>query len=146
MTKWYYHGTTLKGHHAIQRTGFIMPQSGKTYQNKIFLADNDAYARRITFIKHAEHQGETIVVYKIHKNVLKRKLIADGSKHISNMISFGDKTLAYAEPIDINQSRVLVDAAPYYLKLPAGVSIFRDGSSTGFTFTPEAAAIYGIEV
>jgi hypothetical protein len=145
MSKWFYHGTTLEGYHAIQKAGFIMPRSGKTYTDQIFLADNDAYARRITFIKHAQHQNETIVVYKIHRDVLRRKLLKDGSKHISNMLSFGDKTWCYPEPIDISHDLVLVGAAPYYLNLPEGVSIIRDGKSTGFSFTKEAADQFGIE-
>ena len=39
-----------------------MPRTGKTYTNQIFLCDNDAYARRVTFIKHAQEQGDVIVV------------------------------------------------------------------------------------
>jgi hypothetical protein len=142
MSKWYYHGTTLEGHNQIQKSGFIMPRTGKTYTNQIFLCDNDAYARRVTFIKHAREQGEIIVVYKIHKNNLRRKLLKDGSKHISKMLSFGDPTWCYPEPIDIGSDTVLVGAAPYYLNLPEGVSIVRDGSSTGFSFTKEAAQEY----
>jgi hypothetical protein len=34
---------------------------------------------------------------------------------------------------------VLVGAAPYYLNLPQGVSIVRDGTSTGLVFNPNAA-------
>ena len=145
MTKWFYHGTTWEGYKQIQKTGFIMPSSGNTYTNQIFLADNDAYARRVTFIKHAQEQGEVIVVYKIHRNCLRRKLLRDGSRHISEMLSFGDKTYCYPEPIDITDERVLVGAAPYRLNLPEGVSIVRDGSSTGLSFTPEAYALYHIE-
>jgi len=142
MTKWFYHGTTLEGYKAIQTDGFIRPQSGKTYQNKIFLADNDHYARRITFIKHAKEQGETIVVFKIHRDALRRKLLTDGSRHISNMLSFGEKTWCYSEPIDISHDKVLVAAAPFVLNLPEGVSIVRDGHSTGLSFTSEAKKLY----
>jgi hypothetical protein len=142
MSKWFYHGTTLEGYHAIQKAGFIMPRSGKTYTNQIFLCDNDAYARRVTFIKHAQEQGEVIVVYKIHKNNLRRKLLKDGSKHISNMLSFGDKTWCYSAPIDISSDTVLVGAAPYFINLPHGVSIVRDGSSTGLSLSQAAAKEY----
>ena len=140
MAKWFYHGTTLEGYRAIQRDGFIRPQCGNTYQGKIFLAENDSYARRVTFIKHAKVQGEVIVVYKIHRDALRKKLLTDGSKHISNVLSLGDKTWCYPEPIDINSDKVLVGAAPYVLNLPEGVSIVRDGKSTGFSFTPDAYA------
>ena len=139
MSKWYYHGTTLEGYRQIQRDGFIMPRSGNTYTNKIFLAESDSYARRVTFIKHAQAQGETIVVFKIHKNHLRKKALTSGEKHISNMLSLGEKTWAYSEPIDIASDLVLVGAAPYVLNLPEGVSIHRDGPSTGLSFTPEAA-------
>lgn len=142
MSKYYYHGTTLAGYHAIQKTGFIMPRTGKTYTNQIFLCDNDAYARRVTFIKHAQEQGDVIVVYKIHKNNLRRKLLKDGSKHISNMLSFGDPTWCYPEPIDVSSDTILVGAAPYYLNLPEGVSIVRDGTSTGLSFSQSAAKEY----
>jgi hypothetical protein len=142
MSKYFYHGTTLAGYHAIQKSGFIMPQTGKTYTNQIFLCDNDAYARRVTFIKHAQEQGEVIVVYKIHKNNLRRKLLTDGSKHISKMLSFGDATWCYPQPIDISSDTVLVAAAPYHLNLPEGVSIVRDGTSTGLSFSQSAAKEY----
>lgn len=142
MNKWFYHGTTLAGYNEIQKTGFILPRTGKTYTNQIFLADNDAFARRVTFIKHAQEQGETIVVYKISRECLRRKLIKDGSRHISNMLSFGDKTYCYPEPINVMDDRILVGMAPYFLNLPDGVSIVRDGSSTGLSFTPEAQALY----
>lgn len=146
MSKYYYHGTTLAGYHAIQKAGFILPQSGKTYTNQVFLCDNDAYARRVTFIKHAQEQGEVIVVYKIHKNNLRKKLLKDGSRHISNMLSLGDPTWCYSEPIDVTSDTVLVGAAPYYLNLPEGVSIVRDGSSTGLSFSQQASEEYGIEI
>ena len=142
MSKYYYHGTTLAGYHTIQKTGFIMPRTGKTYTNQIFLCDNDAYARRVTFIKHAQEQGDVIVVYKIHKNNLRKKLLKDGSKHISNMLSFGEPTWCYPEPIDVSSETVLVGAAPYYLNLPQGVSIVRDGTSTGLGFSKQAAKEY----
>jgi hypothetical protein len=145
MTKWFYHGTTLEGHKAIQSTGLILPRSGRTYKDQIFLADNDHYARRVTFIKHAQEQGEVIVVYKIHRDALRRKLLRDGSKHISYNLSWGDSTWCYPEPIDIAHPKVLVAAAPFYLNLPEGVSIVRDGPSTGFSFTKEAAERFGIK-
>jgi hypothetical protein len=145
MSKYYYHGTTLAGHDAIQKTGYIMPQSGRTYTNQIFLCDNDKYARRVTFIKHAQKQGEIIVVYKIHKNNLRKKLLKDGSRHISKMLSFGEPTWCYSEPIDISSDTILVGAAPYYLNLPEGVSIGREGSSTGLIFTAEAAEQFSID-
>jgi hypothetical protein len=145
MTKWFYHGTTLKGYEAIQKSGFILPSSGNTYKNQIFLCDNDQYARRVTFIKHAQAQGEVIVVYKIHRDCLKRKLIKDGSRHISSMLSFDDKTYCYPEPIDISHDKVLVGAAPYYLNLPEGVRIVREGKATGFAFdNDEIAEKYGV--
>jgi hypothetical protein len=146
MTKWYYHGTTLAGYQAIQQAGSIQPQSGRTYQNQVFLAESDQYARRVTFLKHAQQQGEVIVVYKIHRNNLKRKLLKDGSRHISNMLSFGEPTWCYPEPIDVFSDTVMVGAAPYYLNLPEGVRIGRDGTSTGLIFTPEAAEQYGIDI
>lgn len=145
MTKYYYHGTTLAGYHAIQRTGFILPQSGKTYTNQVFLCDNDRYARRVTFLKHAQQQGDTIVVYKIHKNNLRKKLLTDGSRHISPMLSFGEPTWCYPEPIDVMSDTVMVGVAPYFLNLPEGVSIGRDGPSTGLIFTAEAAVRFGID-
>jgi len=145
MSKYYYHGTTLAGHHAIQKTGYIMPQSGKTYTNQVFLCDNDKYARRVTFIKHAQQQGDVIVVYKIHKNNLRKKLLRDGSRHISTMLSFGEPTWCYSQPIDIAGDTVWVGAAPYFLNLPEGVSIARDGPSTGLIFTAEAAQEFGID-
>jgi len=145
MSKWFYHGTTLEGYRKIQSDGFIMPQSGNTYKDKIFLADTDAYARRVTFIKHAQNQGDTIVVYKIHRDVLRRKLLADGSRHISNMLSLGDKTWTYPEPISVFDNKVLVGSAPYFLNLPEGVRIARDGAATGLAFTPEAARQFGVE-
>jgi hypothetical protein len=55
------------------------------------------------------------------------------------MLSFGDPTWCYPEPIDISSDTVLVGAAPYYLNLPEGVSIVRDGSSTGLGFSAKAA-------
>ena len=146
MSKYYYHGTTLAGYHAIQKCGYIMPQSGKTYTNQVFLCENDAYARRVTFIKHAQQQGEVIVVYKIHKNNLRKKLLKDGSRHISRMLSLDNPTWCYPEPIDVTSDTVLVGAAPYYLNLPEGVSIVRDGSSTGLSFSQQAAEEYGIEI
>lgn len=144
MPKYFYHGTTLEGYRAIQADGFIRPQSGNTYTNQVFLSGNDAYARRVTFIKHSQQQGETIVVFKIPKYVLKKKFLSDGSKHISNMLSFGDKTWCYSQPIKITDE-ILVGAAPYTLNLPEGVSIQRDGKKTGLSFTKEAAEYWGIE-
>lgn len=141
MPSHYYHGTTVEGYNAIMRDGYIRPQNGNTYENKIFLAGNDKYARRVTFIKHAKHQGETIVVFKIPKYLLKKKYITDGSKHTSNMLSWGDKTYCYSQPIQITDD-ILVGSAPFTLNLPEGVNIFRDGKSTGFTFTKEAAIKY----
>lgn len=145
MSKWYYHGTTVEGYKQIQKDGFIMPRTGNTYKDKIFLADNDAFARRVTFIKHAQTQGETIVCIKIHRDVLRKKLITDGSKHISKMLSFGDKTYCYSEPIPLYHEKVFVGSAPYVLNLPEGVSIVRNGKSTGLSFTKEAADKFGIK-
>lgn len=144
MPKYFYHGTTLEGYRAIQADGFIRPQTGNTYTNKVFLAGNDAYARRVTFIKHAQTQGETIVVFKIPKYVLKKKFLSDGSKHISNMLSFGDKTWCYSQPIEITND-ILVWTEPYFLNLPEGVSIERDGNTTGISFSKEAALEWGID-
>jgi hypothetical protein len=138
MPSHYYHGTTVEGYNAIMRDGYIRPQSGNTYQNKIFLAGNDKYARRVTFIKHAKQQGETIVVFKIPKYLLKKKYISDGSKHISYNLSFGDKTYCYSQPIEITDD-ILVGSAPFTLNLPEGVDIVRVGKSTGISFTKEAA-------
>ena len=144
MPKFFYHGTTLEGYRAIQQDGFIRPQTGNTYTNQIFLAGNDRYARRVTFIKHAQHQGDTIAVFKIPKHLLKKKFLSDGSKHISNMLSLGDKTWCYSQPIEITED-ILVGADPYFLDLPPGVSIHRDGKSTGLSFSEEAAKEWGID-
>ena len=84
------------------------------------------------------------MVYRIHRDNLRRKLLTDGSRHISNMLSFGEPTWCYPEPIDVTSDTVLVGAAPYYLNLPEGVSIVRTGSSTGMAFTPERAQEFGI--
>jgi len=138
MPNHYYHGTTVEGYNAIMRDGCIRPQTGNTYQNKIFLAGNDQYARRVTFIKHAKQQGETIVVFKIPKYLLKKKYITDGSKHTSITLSFGDKTYCYSQPIEIIDD-ILVGHAPYTMNLPEGVEIVRVGKSTGLSFTKEAA-------
>jgi hypothetical protein len=138
MPRYFYHGTTKQGYEAIQKAGYIMPQSGDTYTDKVFLAGNDSYARKITFLKHAEYQGQEIVVYRIPKYVLKKKFLGDGSKHISNMLTLGDKTWTYSKPIQLT-NEIDVASAPYYLHLPEGVSIAREGKGTGFAFTKEAA-------
>lgn len=138
MPKYFYHGTTLAGYRAIQEDGYIRPSTGNTYKNKIFLAGNDAYARRVTFIKHAQAQGETIVVYKIPKYLLKKNNLSDGSAHISNQLSLGDKTWCYNKSIKLTDD-IMVGSEPYFLNLPEGVSIHRDGKKTGFSFTKEAA-------
>jgi len=39
----------------------------------------------------------------------------------------------------------LVGSAPYFLNLPEGVSIGRDGPSTGLIFTADAAERFGID-
>jgi hypothetical protein len=145
MPRYFYHGTTKQGYDAIMRDGYIRPSSGCTYTNKVFLAGNDQYARRITFLKHAQAQGETIVVFKIPRHCLKKKFLADGSKHVSRQFSFGDKTWTYNQPIEITDD-ILVAGASYTLNLPEGVSILRDSSgSTGLSFTHEAAEKFGIE-
>lgn len=145
MPRFFYHGTTQKGYEEIQKTGAIQPQSGNTYTDKIFLSGNDTYARRVTFIKHAQEQGDVIVVYKIPSYKLKKKYLTDGSKHISPMLSFGDKTWCYSKPISVKDDEILVGSAPFFLNLPEGISIYRDGKTTGFTFTEEAAKHFKID-
>lgn len=145
MPKYFYHGTTLEGYRAIQRDGEIRPSTGNTYTGKIFLAGNDEYARRVTFIKHAKQQGETVVVYKIPSYVLKKKFLTSGDKHISKSLSFGDKTWCYSQSIKITDD-ILVGSAPYTLNLPNGVSIMREeNGSTGLSFTKEAAEYFNIK-
>jgi hypothetical protein len=126
MPKFFYHGTTYKAYEDIQKSGAIEPQSGNTYTDKIFLSGNDEYARRVTFVKHAQEQGDIIVVYKIPSYKLKKKYLSDGGKHISSMLSFDDKTWCYSKPISIKDNDVLVGAAPYFLNLPEGVNIYRN--------------------
>jgi hypothetical protein len=145
MPKFFYHGTTQEGYDEIMRDGFIEPRSGRTYTDKVFLCGNDSYARRVTFLKHAQQQGETIVVFKIPKYCLKKKYIKDGSKHISDSVSFGCKTWTYCQSIEITDD-ILVGAASYTMNLPQGVEIVRDSKgSTGFSFTKEAAEQYLLE-
>ena len=126
LPKYLYHGTTLERAREIDRLGYIDVASGVTYKNLIFLADNDSYARRVTFIKHAEQQGDVIAVYRIHRSALKRSLVGNGDKHVSPSLSFGDTTYTYPERIAVHQEAVRVGAAPYTLRLPEGVSIVRD--------------------
>jgi hypothetical protein len=142
MTKWFYHGTTMDAYKLIQKDGFIRPMSGNTYQSKIFLSDNDMDARRMAFIKHAQQQGEMIVVFKIHRDALRRKLITNGEKHTA--MSAG-KVYCYSQPIDISHEKVFVAAVPFTLNLPEGVSIVRDGHKTGLSFTPKAAEKFGVK-
>ena len=60
------------------------------------------------------------------------------------MLSFGEPTWCYSQSIDVSSDTVLVGAAPYYLNLPDGVSIVRDGTSTGLAFTKEKAQEFGV--
>lgn len=143
MPGYYYHGTTVEGYKAIMRDGYIKPQDGNTYKGKIFLANNDLFARRVTFIKHAQVQGETLVVFKIPKYCLKKRYLNDGSRHTS-LMDPGDRTYTYSQPIPITDD-VLWGATPFTLRLPEGVSIIREGKKTGLVFTPEAAERFGIE-
>jgi len=141
MPKYYYHGTTVAGHEAIQKSGCIKTSSGNTYTNKVFLAGNDAYAKRITYLKHSKLPVETVVVYKIPKYLLKKKLLGDGSKHVSKNITFGDKTFTYDADIPLHDD-IWIASQQYYLNLPEGVSIVRDGAATGLSFSKEAEEKY----
>lgn len=144
MPSYFYHGTTVENYKEIMRDGFIKPQSGNTYKNKIFLAGNDLYARRVAFIKHATMQGQNIVTFKIPKYCLKKKHLSDGSKHTSKMLSFNDKTWAYGLPIEITDD-ILVGMSPFTLNLPDGVTILRSEHGTALSFTKEAAEELGLE-
>ena len=147
MPRFFYHGTTRQGYEAIQKDGFIKPSTGNTYESQIFLTNNEQFALRVTHIKHASYNGEELFLYKLPKYLLKKKYLTRGDKHISNMISLGEKTWCYSEPISIDHPDVLVsDPFPFVLNLPEGVSIHREGKGTGFSFTPEAAEKYGIEL
>lgn len=146
LPKYLYHGTTLERAQKIDVDGYIEPGSGRTYENLVFFADNDSYARRVAFIKHGKQQGETIVVYRIHRSAFTRSLVGNGDKHISKSLSFGDTTYTYPERIAVHQEAVRVGSAPYTLNLPQGVSIMRDSKgSTGLSFTEQAAKEFGIE-
>jgi hypothetical protein len=140
MPKFFYHGTTKENYESIQRDGYIQPGSGNTYNNVVFLAGNDIDARIITFLKHAKHQGEEIVVYKIPKYVLKKQFLSSGDKHTAFT---NNKTWKYSKPIPIDKTWVA--SIPTNINLPEGVTIMRDGSATGFSVTPEAARQLGIE-
>jgi hypothetical protein len=143
MPGYYYHCTTVAGYNAIISDGYIRPQDGNTYKGKIFLANNDQFARRVTFIKHAQFEQQTLVVFKIPKYCLKQRYLSDGSRH-TGLNAPGDRTYTYSQPIAITDD-VLMAAEPYALCLPEGVSIARDGKKTGLAFTPEAAKRFGIE-
>ena len=54
------------------------------------------------------------------------------------MLTLGDKTWTYSKPIQLTDE-IDVASAPYYMNLPEGVSIAREGKGTGFAFTKEAA-------
>lgn len=141
MPGYFYHGTTVENYKAIMRDGFIKPQSGNTYKNKIFLANNDLYARRVAFIKHATVQGENIVVFKIPKFCLKKKYLSDGSRHTAMSWHSRDKTWSYGLPIEITND-ILVGMAPYTLNLPEGASIVREGHSTAIVMDEDDALAF----
>jgi hypothetical protein len=130
----------MERHQQIQQDGYIKPSTGNTYADKVFLSDNDRDARLVAFIKHAKTQGETIVVYKIHRDALRRKLITNGSSHTA--MNIHGKTYCYADRIDITHPRVFVGSAPYTLNLPEGVEIVRDGKTTGLSFSGSAFEQY----
>jgi hypothetical protein len=139
--KWFYHGTTLENYAKIQADGFLDPTkgNGNLYKNTLFLTNSDKFARVMTAFKHAKYNGQEIVVYKIPGHILDKSCLTTAEGHFSqglatdpNMVSF-----KYTKPISIDDT--FVAKAPVNLNLPEGVSIVRDGTKTGLSFTPEAA-------
>lgn len=146
--KWFYHGTTLENYTKIQDCGFLDPSksNGNTYKNTLFLTNSDKFARCMTAFKHSEFNGQEVVIYKIPGHILDKKSLSIADKHhTKGMFIAGDniETFAYTKPIPVEET--LVAKVAVNLNLPEGVSIYRDGPKTGFSFTREAAEKLGID-
>lgn len=145
--KWFYHGTTLENYTKIQADGFLDPTkgNGNLYKNTLFLTNSDKFARLMTAFKHADYNGQEIVVYKIPGSILDKSCLTTAEGHFNSGLASDSNMLSFKYTKAIPIDKTFVGKSPVKLNLPEGVGIVRDGTKTGLSITPEAAMALGID-
>ena len=99
----------------------------------------------MTAFKHADYNGQEIVVYKIPGSILDKSCLTTAEGHFNSGLASDPNMLSFKYTKAIPIDKTFVGKSPVKLNLPEGVGIVRDGTKTGLSITPEAAMALGID-